>query len=202
MTTSSLTVCPTCSQPLTPDEVRNAFCFRCGKRFAGSRVVNPPPTIRVENAPLDKPSAQVSSGVLPRVPLLFLAAAFSLLSIGPPYPLIAVTGPVRFTLTTNVFCVTAAVLLAAAVTCSFYSKTPSSRLSSIAIALCAAAILVTTIWGIRQREISITSLINFVLCFMVAHIVAGLAREHAAATGRRSWQPSLSTCMRLLFSSL
>jgi hypothetical protein len=203
MSASSLTICPTCEQPLTLDEQRHAFCFRCGKRLAGSQVVKAPPSIPIENAPQGKPLAGTFDGVLPRWPLLLLSAAFTLLSIGPPYPLLAVFIPIRFILTTNVFCLTSPVLLAAAITCSYYSKTRSTLLRSVAIALCAAAILGTTIWGITVKgDRSISSLVNYVFCFMIAHIAAALAREHAAAMGRRSWQHWLGVASAVLIIAL
>jgi hypothetical protein len=183
MSVSSLTICPTCAQPLTLDEQRHAFCFRCGKRLVDSMNENTLQTKQIENTPQTKPLAGTSDGVLPRWPLLFLSAAFTLLSIGPPYPLLGVFTPIRLVLTTNVFCLTSPVLLAAAITCSYYSKTRSTLLSSVAIALCAAAILGTTIWGITVKgDRSISSLVNYVFCFMIAHIAAALACEHAAAT--------------------
>lgn len=196
---SATGTCPRCNQSLSIEEQRRAFCFRCGKRIVNSCAEETP---RTEQIPPSEP-ASTTNDVLPRTPLLFLSAAFTLLSVGPPYPLVAVAGPIRFMLTTNVFFLTSAALLVAAIACFFYSQTSSSRMSCVAIALCAAAILFTTIWGIRPSgDRSIASLVNFVFCFLIAHVAARVAREQAEAMGRTWWKHWLGVSSTVLILAL
>lgn len=179
MSIPALSICPTCNQPLTLEEQRHAFCHRCGKRVA---------ELQSDKAIQTSQSAGTPNDVLPRFPLLFLAAAFILLSIYPPFPLVAFVIFFRiFILSPKVFGLVSAMLLVAAAACSYYTRTRSSRWRSVEIALCAAAILVTTVWGITVKDVrSVTLYVNYLLCIVLAQVTALLACECAAAGGHMS----------------